>query len=115
MTACQPFTTKLISSNLPMFRYCWIWQKNTVTGHLQANIRPLNNYEDIAVFAHAAPRYFPQGVQYVSKVSRGGSSNVFRATKEIYTSRGTGSCGVPVRFFCPPEITLHTLRSKADD
>lgn len=27
-----------------------------------------------------------------------------------YTSRGTGCCGVPVRFFCPPEITLHTLR-----
>ena len=28
-----------------------------------------------------------------------------------YTSVGTGSCGVPVRFFCPPEITLHTLRA----
>lgn len=27
-----------------------------------------------------------------------------------YTSRGTGSCGVFARFFCPPEITLHTLR-----
>ena len=27
-----------------------------------------------------------------------------------YTSRGTGSCGVPARFFCPPEITIHTLR-----
>ena len=26
-----------------------------------------------------------------------------------YTSRGTGSSGVPVRFFCPPEITLHEL------
>lgn len=26
-----------------------------------------------------------------------------------YTSRGTGSCGVPLRFFCPPEITLHVL------
>ncbi len=26
-----------------------------------------------------------------------------------YTSPGTGSCGVPLRFFCPPEITLHTL------
>jgi predicted MPP superfamily phosphohydrolase len=26
-----------------------------------------------------------------------------------YTSPGTGGCGVPVRFFCPPEITLHTL------
>lgn len=28
-----------------------------------------------------------------------------------YTSRGTGSCGVPLRFFCPPEITLHVLES----
>lgn len=28
-----------------------------------------------------------------------------------YTSRGTGGCGVPARFFCPPEITIHTLRS----
>lgn len=27
-----------------------------------------------------------------------------------YTSRGTGSSGVPARLFCPPEITLHTLR-----
>ena len=24
-----------------------------------------------------------------------------------YTSRGTGGCGVPIRFFCRPEITLH--------
>jgi uncharacterized protein len=27
-----------------------------------------------------------------------------------YTSRGTGGCAVPIRFFCPPEITIHTLR-----
>ncbi|MCC5842495.1 MAG: metallophosphoesterase [Opitutales bacterium] len=27
-----------------------------------------------------------------------------------YTSRGAGCCGIPARFFCPPEITLHTLR-----
>ncbi len=27
-----------------------------------------------------------------------------------YTSRGTGSCGVAARYFCPPEITIHTLR-----
>jgi predicted MPP superfamily phosphohydrolase len=29
-----------------------------------------------------------------------------------YTSRGTGACGVPCRFNCPPEITIHTLRSQ---
>ena len=27
-----------------------------------------------------------------------------------YTSAGTGACGVPVRFFCPPEIVIHELR-----
>lgn len=26
-----------------------------------------------------------------------------------YTSPGTGSCGLPIRFNCPPEVTLHTL------
>ena len=30
-----------------------------------------------------------------------------------YTSRGTGSSGVPARFNCPPEITVHTLAGKA--
>jgi len=28
-----------------------------------------------------------------------------------YTSRGTGFSTAPARFFCPPEITIHTLRS----
>lgn len=27
-----------------------------------------------------------------------------------YTSRGTGSCSVPARLNCPPEITVHILR-----
>jgi predicted MPP superfamily phosphohydrolase len=29
-----------------------------------------------------------------------------------YTSVGAGSSVVPVRFNCPPEITLHRLRVK---
>ena len=29
-----------------------------------------------------------------------------------YTSAGTGSCGVPARFFCPPEVTLHRLTAE---
>ncbi|MCX7712660.1 MAG: metallophosphoesterase [Chthoniobacterales bacterium] len=28
-----------------------------------------------------------------------------------YTSRGTGCCGVPARFFCPPEITVHVFKT----
>jgi predicted MPP superfamily phosphohydrolase len=33
------------------------------------------------------------------------------ATLKGYTSAGTGSCGVPARFNCPPEMTLHKLTS----
>jgi len=29
-----------------------------------------------------------------------------------YTSRGIGVSGIPVRFFCPPEVTLLTLRKE---
>jgi predicted MPP superfamily phosphohydrolase len=32
-----------------------------------------------------------------------------------YTSSGTGSCGVPIRFNCPPEVTLHTLMPATDE
>ena len=30
-----------------------------------------------------------------------------------YTSSGAGASGVPIRFFCPPEITIHVLRIDA--
>lgn len=30
-----------------------------------------------------------------------------------YTSAGVGSSGIPVRFFCPPEIALITLKAKS--
>jgi predicted MPP superfamily phosphohydrolase len=34
-----------------------------------------------------------------------------RATMQGYTSPGTGACGVAARFNCPPEVTVHILRS----
>ncbi|PCK18155.1 cytosine methyltransferase [Bacillus pumilus] len=60
LTACQPFTTKLISFNLDMFKYCWIWQKPQGVDPFMAKKRPLNNYEDICVFYKKQPNYNPQ-------------------------------------------------------
>jgi predicted MPP superfamily phosphohydrolase len=31
-----------------------------------------------------------------------------------YTSRGTGGCGLPIRLFCRPEVTLHRLRGAGE-
>lgn len=59
-TASQPFTSALVMSNLDWFRYCWVWKKSKATGFLDANKRPLNNFEDVVVFSANAPAYNPQ-------------------------------------------------------
>lgn len=53
--AAQPFTTELISSNRPAFRYCWYWLKNQATGFTFAKYQPLRKIEEVAVFICNAP------------------------------------------------------------
>ena len=59
-TAAQPFTSYLVTSNPKWFRYAMVWIKNRATGFLDANRRPLNNIEDILVFAPGRHTYTPQ-------------------------------------------------------
>jgi site-specific DNA-methyltransferase (adenine-specific) len=59
-TASQPFTSKLIMSNLNWFRYEWVWEKSKATGHASCNSRPLKAHENICVFSKNGNRYFPQ-------------------------------------------------------
>lgn len=56
----QPFTSILISSNLEMYKYNWIWEKNKSTGFLNAKKQPLRTTEDICVFYNKQPTYNPQ-------------------------------------------------------
>lgn len=46
----QPFTTKLISSNIDNFKYCWYWSKNQTTNFFHAKRMPLRKIEEICVF-----------------------------------------------------------------
>ena len=59
----QPFTTKLINSNLKNFRYCWYWKKNNKTGFAFAKHQPMRCVEDICVFYKKMPTYNPQGLK----------------------------------------------------
>ena len=56
----EPFTSLLICSNLKNFKYNWIWQKNKVTGFLNAKKQPLNDNETISVFYKKQCTYNPQ-------------------------------------------------------
>lgn len=93
LTGSQPFTSLLLSSNLRMFKYCWIWKKDTPTNFLNANYQPLKNYEDICVFSKGnaswsgrknSMTYNPQGLIEVNKVNKRGSSgtNYMKSGKE---------------------------------
>ena len=72
LTASQPFTTVLASSNLKNFRYEWIWNKQNSTGFQLANKRPLKKHENILVFYKRQPTYNPQGLKKYNKTNRRG-------------------------------------------
>ena len=57
--AQQPFTSKLVMSNLKEYRHQWVWNKNNSAGFATANIRPFAICEDILVFGKNKVNYYP--------------------------------------------------------
>lgn len=99
MTSMQPYTTALISSNLSMYRYSWVWVKNQPAGFAQAKNKPLSQHEDIIVFSEGRTGhinqckrrmpYFPQGlIPYGKKVknSRAHRASAFEERKNARSS-----------------------------
>lgn len=123
MTASQPFTTTLIASNMPMFKYCWVWQKNMVSGVAQAKNKPITQHEDIVVFSggvtvHASQTtkrmtYNPQGLVECNKEMTNHAGSKIRAGgvgtrpshKATYTQTQTNYPRSIVAFDC--ERGLH--------
>lgn len=60
LTATQPFTTVLISSNFGLFRYELIWDKIRAATGLNAAKMPMKTHENICVFYKKQPTYNPQ-------------------------------------------------------
>jgi site-specific DNA-methyltransferase (adenine-specific) len=56
----QPFTSYLIMSNVKMFKYEMIWDKNKGTQPQLANIQPMKSHENICVFGNGKITYNPQ-------------------------------------------------------
>jgi len=60
LMAIQPFASQLVMSNIDMFRYDLVWEKNKKTGFLNAKKMPLRAHEIILVFYQQLPIYNPQ-------------------------------------------------------
>ncbi len=94
MTAGQPFTSVLITSNLKMFKYSLIYQKTIGTSPMLAKKQPMRKHEDICVFYKKQPAYNPQmekGKPYTDKARESGLdaiNNGVRGTKKAIINKG---------------------------
>lgn len=74
----MPFSAELVHSNLKLFRYEWIWEKDNGTGFLNAKKMPLKIHENIEIFYKKKPTYNPQmrkGFKPYTQMSGRGSTN----------------------------------------
>ena len=87
MTASQPFTTTLISSNMEMFKYCWYWEKEKAGNFQLAKKRAMKRIEDVCVFYSSQCTYNPQGLIECDRViknneAKGGSMGHMSSVKK---------------------------------
>lgn len=87
------FTAKLIMSQPKKWRYNLVWEKDRVSGHLNAKRMPLRKHEDIVVFYDRQPVYNPQ-----MRPCLPSERNHSRREVESFTNRCYGNMKVvPVR------------------
>ncbi len=73
----QPFTTKLINSNINGFKYELIWDKTFGRQPQLANIQPMKRHENILIFSKDGKRinYYPQKEKLDKPYKSSGASN----------------------------------------
>lgn len=84
--ANQPFTTKLINSNIENFKYCWTWDKHIPSGMSYAKYRPMQQTEDICVFTKNGDKttYYPQKIKRKKPIKGGSMKNSESASSVGY-------------------------------
>lgn len=114
MTASQPFTTTLISSNMKMFKYCWVWEKEQGSNFFLAKKQPLKSHEDIIVFYTSNPIYNPQMTEAGKTWSKKDTGKTYNAIighqEKPHRKKSNGTRRYPktiLRFNRPKQGSLH--------
>jgi len=72
----EPFSSHLRMSNLKMYKYDWVWDKDRSCGSMLAKIRPLKYHENIMIFCKSKEVYNPQMTKgKMQKKASGGKSD----------------------------------------
>lgn len=59
LTAREPFTSLLVTSNLKAYKHKWVWNKKQSGSFANAKYMPLQIEEDIVVFCKGKANYYP--------------------------------------------------------
>ena len=82
----EPFSSALRMSNIKMYKYDWIWEKNFSGGFATAKRMPMKYHENISIFYTKQPNYNPQFEEYADSVKKrfkdGESVNVDKQSKK---------------------------------
>lgn len=94
----EPFSSALRMSNIKNYKYDWIYQKTTPTGHLNAKKQPLRVTENMSVFYSKQPTYNPQKTsghirKVASAISRGKSIERNNLKDKVYQNEISSKVG----------------------
>ena len=59
----EPFSSMLRCSNLKIFKYDWVWQKNRPSNISASKYQPMKYHENISVFCYGKTPYFKQMIK----------------------------------------------------
>ena len=82
----EPFSTELRHSNLKMFKYDWVWEKEQGANFMLCKYQPYKVHEIISVFSKKTHNYYPQmteGKPYIS--GKGNSGEITRCVTKVQT------------------------------
>ena len=85
-SATQPFTSKLVISNLKNFKYEWIWNKKIGIGFQVAKYRPMQQHESVLVFCYGTSKYFPIKTKRDKIIKRTGKRGKYDVSPIKYES-----------------------------
>jgi site-specific DNA-methyltransferase (adenine-specific) len=105
----EPFSTLLRSSNLKMYRYDWIWEKEQGANFMNCKYQPYKVHETISVFSKKAHHYYPQmteGKPYIS--GKGTSGDITKNVIKTQTiNAGTRYPRSIIKFNTDKRKSLH--------
>ena len=71
LTASQPFTSLLVSSNIKYFRFAWVWNKKFAGNFALKKYQPQKIHEDILVFSKQPSVFYPQKTKRDTPIKKG--------------------------------------------